>query len=988
MNPENSAGNEAQPTLIGQRLPSELEIKEAALVDTRRAAAGLTDAEIKHKPRVGVALSGGGIRSATFCLGLFQGLAKHKVAEKENKNLLGHIDYLSTVSGGGYFGSFFGRMFTRDWADHSKAKSAVKPEAKVANFDVCAHRETSAKQFLAKFEAKDFTSPMNRVAEALKNDDSPPLTWLRGSGNYIAPGGPNDGMLALAVYLRNWISLLLVLLLPVLTMFVVLNLIRAELWQSDFYAGFENGLAAAAGEHLWWTPVLLLPVFGLVFFVLPLGMAYWLTQKYKAVRQAYWLVFGAGIVAAIAAIAVAVWQIRCCQCGCQSNPAACLPGLVAAGIVALAFLYHWLSERDEPAVKNKSKTISAEQAAQEKIKAENNPEKKKREQQLNARNKLSAQLRVALLATLGALALALFDAWGQTLYALVSYAGNWRQAWPAFGGLTGLGLAGVFVRAQLLKGGGTGKWRVAFQSLALAVGLLLVATLLTGISVASHALLWGGHLAKPAETHLAADSPGGKIYHLWLKSQNEVALSAERHIEVRSPVLNVNPLQACDSRPGGLALLRLAGVTLVAGLLCWYFGGTLGFLNLSSFHTLYSARITRAYQGASSLKRWEADAEISRVEPDDDQPWAGYQPWENGGPLHLINCAANCTENLETGAESTNAKALNLCVGPVGISVGQHHQNFEQLKLTEPLTLGQWVGISGAAFTTGLGNVGGMADVQGTSFGPSLVCGLFNIRLGYWWFKGAAFGRNGAMPGAKSFAVQRYLLDELTGHFSLINQPHWYLSDGGHFENTAAYELIRRRVPFIILADCGADPDGECDDLGNLTRRVRIDFKAELEFLKGESLAKALGIPLDAPAALASSPIGTLADLRLERNFIGRPSEERTASAIQSIQSDDTGPAQARRVKKYAALAEVAYKKADGSTDPNKTLILIIKPGLIGNEPADLINYQRKNPEFPQQTTLDQFFDEAQWESYRKLGELEMEALLTEGSWLERKLNR
>ena len=986
MNLEKSAGNEAQPTLIGQQLPDELRKQEEALVAVRRRRASLPTAE--NKKLVGVALSGGGIRSATFCLGLFQGLAKHKVAE--NKNLLGHIDYLSTVSGGGYFGSFFGRMFTRDWAKQSEAKSAVKPEAKVANFDVCAHRETSAKQFLAKFEAKDFTSPMNRVAEALKNDDSPPLTWLRGSGNYIAPGGPNDGMLALAVYLRNWISLLLVLLLPVLTMFVVLNLIRAELWQSDFYAGFENGLAAAAGEHLWWTPVLLLPVFGLVFFVLPLGMAYWLTQKYKAVRWAYWLVFGAGIVAAVAAIVVAVWLG---DCACPSNPAECLPGLVVAGIAAMAFLYHWLSERDEPAVpptENKSKTISAEQAAQEKIEAKNKSAKKKREQQLNARNKLSAWLRVALLFTLGALALALFDAWGQTLYALVSYAGNWRQAWPAFGGLTSLGLAGVFVRAQLLKGGGTGKWRVAFQTLALAVGLLLVATLLTGISFTSHALLWGGHLAKPAETKQAADSPGGKIYHLWLKSQNEVALSAERHIEVRPPVLNVNPLQACDSRPGVLALLRLAGVTLVAGLLCWYFGGTLGFLNLSSFHTLYSARITRAYQGASSLKRWEADAEISRVEPDDDQPWAGYQPWENGGPLHLINCAANCTENLETGAESTNAKALNLCVGPVGISVGQHHQNFEQLKLTEPLTLGQWVGISGAAFTTGLGNVGGMADVQGTSFGPSLVCGLFNIRLGYWWFKGAAFGRNGAMPGAKSFAVQRYLLDELTGHFSLINQPHWYLSDGGHFENTAAYELIRRRVSFIILADCGADPDGECDDLGNLTRRVRIDFKAELKFLEGQLLAEALEISL---GELTSNPIGTLADLRLEKNFIGRPSEERTASAIQSIQADDTGPAQARRVKKYAALAEVAYQGPDGKKDDkNKTLILIIKPGLIGNEsaaePADLINYQRKNPEFPQQTTLDQFFDEAQWESYRKLGELEMEALLTEGSWLERKLNR
>jgi hypothetical protein len=44
-------------------------------------------------PIVGVALSGGGIRSATFCLGLFQALARQRLIRK--------IDFLSTVSGGG-----------------------------------------------------------------------------------------------------------------------------------------------------------------------------------------------------------------------------------------------------------------------------------------------------------------------------------------------------------------------------------------------------------------------------------------------------------------------------------------------------------------------------------------------------------------------------------------------------------------------------------------------------------------------------------------------------------------------------------------------------------------------------------------------------------------------------------------------------------------------------------------------------------------------
>ena len=43
-------------------------------------------------------ISGGGIRSASFALGVLQSLAEHK--------LLGEFDYMSTVSGGGYIGSF------------------------------------------------------------------------------------------------------------------------------------------------------------------------------------------------------------------------------------------------------------------------------------------------------------------------------------------------------------------------------------------------------------------------------------------------------------------------------------------------------------------------------------------------------------------------------------------------------------------------------------------------------------------------------------------------------------------------------------------------------------------------------------------------------------------------------------------------------------------------------------------------------------------
>ncbi|MEY4918530.1 MAG: hypothetical protein RL616_2443, partial [Verrucomicrobiota bacterium] len=51
------------------------------------------------KNRFGLALSGGGIRSATFNLGLLQAFGQ--------LGILKNVDYLSTVSGGGYVGGFW-----------------------------------------------------------------------------------------------------------------------------------------------------------------------------------------------------------------------------------------------------------------------------------------------------------------------------------------------------------------------------------------------------------------------------------------------------------------------------------------------------------------------------------------------------------------------------------------------------------------------------------------------------------------------------------------------------------------------------------------------------------------------------------------------------------------------------------------------------------------------------------------------------------------
>ena len=64
----------------------------------------------------------------------------------------------------------------------------------------------------------------------------------------------------------------------------------------------------------------------------------------------------------------------------------------------------------------------------------------------------------------------------------------------------------------------------------------------------------------------------------------------------------------------------------------------------------------------------------------------------------------------------------------------------------------------------------------------------------------------------------------------------WYLSDGGNFENLGGYELIRRRLPLIVIIDAAADPDYDFDDLAGLVRKARLDFNAEIEFLEPDRI--------------------------------------------------------------------------------------------------------------------------------------------------------
>ncbi len=348
----------------------------------------------------------------------------------------------------------------------------------------------------------------------------------------------------------------------------------------------------------------------------------------------------------------------------------------------------------------------------------------------------------------------------------------------------------------------------------------------------------------------------------------------------------------------------------------------LGFINLSGLQPMYGARLTRAYLGASNNQRF-AGKHFQVTEPharDDFTFDEYYKPNSHLGPVHIINVTINATTGRGDQLTRRDRQGMPMAITPSGFSVnGVPHRGDGAAEMS----IGRWVGISGAAFTTGLG--------RGTGIGPALVFGLTNIRLGWWWNSGAA-NPNGSIP--TFWRNQSYLVREFRAQFVGTDEKHWYLSDGGHYENTAVLELLRRRVEFIVCGDCGADPDYEFDDLANLMRIARIDLGADFTLIPPQ----------------------------------GCPIFEDRVVALASYFADDESELSVKpqgKDNKCLLLYRINYR--DGT---DISYLLVLKPRLIQDAPLDLFEYQSKDPSFPQQTTFDQFFDEAQWESYRKLGVL------------------
>src|SRR5512134_627483 len=174
---------------------------EAKRVGERRDALGTVD---RNAATLGLALSGGGIRSATFALGVLQGMANaaapdtgattpHEIRKEPHKSLLGRFDYLSTVSGGGYIGAFFSSLFV-------PGRLCKDTDARVAAEDAYRVLQQDPPGRIRMPDAID-------RAQVLKSA----LAWLRENGRYLTPTSAGDMNYAIALAIRNWFSVQYVL---------------------------------------------------------------------------------------------------------------------------------------------------------------------------------------------------------------------------------------------------------------------------------------------------------------------------------------------------------------------------------------------------------------------------------------------------------------------------------------------------------------------------------------------------------------------------------------------------------------------------------------------------------------------------------------------------------------------------------------------------------------------------------------------------------
>jgi len=859
--------------------------------------------------RTALCISGGGIRSATFALGVIQALANHPrrdtgQAARPEDSLLGQFKYLSTVSGGGYIGSWLSAWLSRQDFDEVQRQLSGRPGGP----DV----------------------------------EASPIEDLRRDSNYLTPKiglGSADTWAAAAMVVRN---LVLIWILVVSTLAAILLCLKLGLVTLSFVGvvGPIEGMPEARLGLLVFGFLLLLcgQSFTLSNYARPSGTG---ADQFSFISGDLLCVAGGAALLTTWAVFPVGWKAQEPVAGEIIGIALLLfftswllslPGQWSAASIRILLrrLWCWLFAGLAWGVL----VIGGLEILQQ---LEYTP------------------LRLLALAVLGPPWLLMAQITSETLFvALTSHekrsdqqrewfarAAGWFAAgalgWTA---LTVLALLGSRLTDELLSntdylyesltgggmalaagvtilGGGDknrsstesrlsriGRWvRIAGGQIFLALLLVIISGTLDLI-VLDGSLLEGLLAGADMESRARGMEPSAALAHLLFGGST------------------ANAPDFYDL-PGRLFL----AVAITAPLA--FFISRQVNINRFSLHDLYRNRLVRAYLGASHRDRKPNPFTGFDLE---DNPlihtiWPQQAKTGEQNPVrrlyHIVNCTLNVVSSRNLAWQQRKAMsfvvtprhsgAADLCpngnnrVGRTLRYSGAYRPS-DKYGGPDGITLGTAMAISGAAANPNMG--------YNSSPSVTLLFALFNIRLGWWLGNPGPQGRDTWQMMGPRHAIVPWFKEA----FGLTNaeQPYINLSDGGHFENLGLYEMVRRRCRFIVLSDAGCDPTFTFADLGNAVRKIYIDLGVTISFPGIDRLQPRI-------------PIG------------GKPQE---------------GP--------YCAIGHIHYRDADGGGEDG--YILYIKPSYHGTEGAGIRAYASEKAAFPHDSTADQWFDEAQFESYRSLG--------------------
>jgi len=766
----------------------------------------------RHSNLAGLAFSGGGIRSATYNLGVIQAMARY--------GLLSRFDYLSTVSGGGYIGGWLSALLQRKASkDEGQDTHKTVDEAAVKAFQSALKTHPD----LANISEADRTVGFDPVEHLA-------VRYLRRYSNYLSPklGLSGDMLAAVSIFLRNFtlIQLTLISFLASILLFAhTLGIVSDELREvpAVMFAGSillflvsvwrASRLSTArkqndsGNEHanLYVNTTVIVPLLTATWLlsVTIVNQDAWFYQNThgNVYNALLWIaggvigygltwVFGYSLVrSSLASQTFTAHKSPASRSG--SRLTLILPAIFSGALLGLllyATVYYLKTESRVDAINPWHATAFGPPLLLLLISFVVTVH-------IGAARREFCSGEREWFARLGGLVLLYATGWS-LLYSLVLYAPPFVQ-WLNVGDIAAL--------AVWAGGSGAGAWLARRPA----------------AGDRTQESVWKTVVTRTAPWLFVA---GLGVLLAYITHLSLVNLAAENGYSP-PPFTDFNSaanhtLQQLNDLAFLPTLGTLACIALFFCGIAWRLD-----INLFSLHTMYSNRLGRAYLGASNAGERHPNP-FSGFDDNDDLP---FDRLDQQRPIPIINTAINMTGGDDLAWQTRRAAsfAFTPCWAGYetrssqGIKLGAYRPTKEY---AGGLKLGTLIAVSGAAASPNMG--------YHTSASVAALLTAFNLRLGRWC------GNPALEPDDKNESVWKDtspsfaaspILAELTG--SATAKADWInLTDGGHFENLGVYELIRRRCRLIVVTDVGADPHYQFEDLANLLRKCWTDLGVNIAF--------------------------------------------------------------------------------------------------------------------------------------------------------------